>query len=130
MLIDLNEIFDPDLGGTLATLIVDSAAEVIEEREINIAFRRDQQDTVFGDDSAYNANPLAWMKTEDAEGISSTSKLIVHYGYLMDEAGEEKILDESGEPIIVENKYTYNIKSHHDDAFGVTDLQLTLDSTK
>lgn len=122
--VDYSDIFDIENGGRPATFFPD-ASDTSVSYEINIAFSRDRSISSFGPDQFNNPAPTAWAQATDVPGISNNSKLIVHYGYLEDESGEA-ILDESGEPIIAENEFTYFIKSNTTDAFGLTEMQLSL----
>ena len=121
MNIDLSEMFDIDLGARPATFVVDGADANSAESEIAVAFSRDQSSS-FG---AQNASPTAWAQSADVAGITNQSELIVHYGYLLAEDGS-RIQTEDGEDIIAENEFTYDVKNHHSDAFGVTVMELSL----
>ena len=119
-------IFDPRNGARPATYIEDYTASPTVEHEINIAFKRDSQSDTFGESRASNYNPVAWALTTDLPNVSISSKIIVHYGFFEDENGNE-ILDQSGAAIIAENEYTYFVSAEpFTDAFGITELQLSL----
>ena len=68
---------------------------------------------------AQNASPTVWTSTASIPGITNASQIIVHYGTLETESGEE-MTTEDGEPIVLENEFTYNVRRAHADAFGVT----------
>lgn len=121
MELPLLEIFDIDLGARPATYTEDYTVDEPIEHEIPVAFLRDQAQTF----EVQNAAPAAWARTEDVPNIGTKSKLVIHYGYLLDENGN-RILDESREPIIAENEFTYYVSAVHADAFKVTKMELTL----
>ena len=118
-----DDMFDIDLGGRPATFVVDASDADSEEYEIIVAFNRDNAQTF----AVENSNPVAYAKTSEVPGITNASGLIVHYGYLLDE-NNQPILDESGDTIIAENEFTYKVVPPHNDAFGLTSMQLSLDT--
>lgn len=121
------EIFDPYLGARPATYTEDRTAAEPVEHEIFVAFRRDRAESTFGQTGTFNAVPSISAPTEDVPNIGINSKFVVHYGYLTDENGEE-ILDEAGEKIIAENYYTlYPSQQPMADAFGVTEMEVSLE---
>lgn len=120
-----DDIFDIDLGGRPATYTVDASDADSDEYEIVVSFSRDNAPAL----GVQNANPVAYMKTSAVPGISVASQIVIHYGYLTDE-NDENIRDESGELLIAENEYTYNVVSVHDDAFGLTMVELSLISPR
>ena len=117
----LELVFDIDLGARPATYIEDYTASTPVEHEIAVAFLRDDLDTR----DIQNSWPFAWTRSIDVPNIGTKSKLIIHYGYLLDENGNQ-IITQSGDPIIAENEYTYFISKIHADAYGVTKMDLTL----
>lgn len=121
MNIDLSPIFNIDLGARPATFILDGTDSSSAEAEIAVAFSRDQV-TSF---STQNANPTAWARSIDVAGITNQSKLIIDYGYLLAEDGS-RIQTEAGEDIIATNEFTYEVRTYHADAFGVTMMELSL----
>jgi hypothetical protein len=121
MQIDLQEMFDIDLGARPATFIEDATDANSEEHEIAVAFSRDQAQSF----NTQNATPTAWARTIDVPNITNKSGLVVHYGYLLAEDGS-RVQTEDGEDIIAENEFTYKVKSYHADAFGVTTMELSL----
>lgn len=120
--IPLDEIFDAELMGRPATYTADTA--VGDETEIVVRFRRDQSD-MLGSPGYAGASPIVWAKTTDVPNISINSRIVVHYGYLLDENGEQ-VLDEAGDPIIVENEFTYYVTRAHASAYGITEIQVSL----
>lgn len=124
MEIPLSEIFTPELGARPATYLDD--VDTGTEAEISVLFRRDMADN-FGEPRTANALPVIWAQTVEVPGIQVGSRIVVHYGYLTDEAGEV-ILDEAGEPIIAENEFTYCVTRFHADAFGITEIHVSLNT--
>ncbi len=123
MNIPLDEIFSDTLGITRpATFVVDKNDASSDTYDIQVAFSRDVSDSY----GAQNASPTVWTSTASIPGITNASQIIVHYGTLETESGEE-MTTEDGEPIVLENEFTYNVRRAHADAFGVTTMELSLD---
>ncbi|MHB1050982.1 MAG: head-tail joining protein [Bacteroidota bacterium] len=92
--------------------------------EIWAIFDRENTINTFGDVTVQNFAPMLLCATEDVPGIDNNATVVVHYGYLKDEAGNI-ITDEAGERIIAENEFTYYVKSAGPDSDGFTELTLS-----
>ncbi len=103
-----------------ATVILSDGTEF----EINGIFERDKAVNDFGGTRAQNFNPLFICAAEDIPGADNNARIVVHYGYLLDENGK-KILTEASEPIIAENEFTYYVIAVNPDADGFVELELS-----